>query len=99
LEHDGTHHFIVLVPQKVAVVEEARIFSQLVDWYIEICISFVVLIVGRLSPSDSHHIDLKCFNQSGIFPSSVVLLRWRSDIIFDVFIYVSWFKCNTKCLK
>lgn len=61
LEHDGSHHFVVLVEQDVAVVNEARVLSQLVNWNVERSVSNI-FSVARFGPSHPVHEHLAAIN-------------------------------------
>jgi hypothetical protein len=45
LQHDGPHHFVVLVGEDVAVVDEAGVLSQLVGGHVEVISPVPCLVV------------------------------------------------------
>lgn len=50
LHHDGPHEFIVFVLQKVAMVDIAWEFNDLILWYVEVGVAAIVIC---FCPSDS----------------------------------------------
>jgi hypothetical protein len=87
LQHDRSHHLVVLVWKNVAMVDETRVFPQLISWNMEIgaCLRISYSKVG-LSPSDSVLENFMLFDISCIFPASVIVFGRWSTFICNIFV-------------
>lgn len=45
LHHDGSHHFLVLVRKNVAMIDKARVLSQLVGGDVEVVESITIFVI------------------------------------------------------
>jgi hypothetical protein len=85
LHHDGTHHFVVLVPQDVTVVDVAGELPQLVIWNVELGAVLCVLI-GEFGfgPSDAIMEGFEGLNKGSILPAGIIGLARGMTAILDV---------------
>jgi hypothetical protein len=85
LHHNGTHHFVVLVPQDVAVVDISGELPQLVIGNVEV--GTVLCILRRefgFGPSDAIVQGFERLHEGVILPTGIVELTRGMAAILDV---------------
>jgi len=85
-EHYGSHHFVVLVGQDVAVVQKPGELDELVLRHAEVRILADCGVVGGRGPPHSHHVDCVWRHKGGIFPSSAIGRNVLSSVATDIFV-------------
>jgi hypothetical protein len=82
LQHDRSHHFVVLMAQNVAVVDVSRKLSQLIVRHVEVSTFFCILFseVG-FGPSDAIVKGFERLHKGSVFQTTVIRLsRWMAFV-------------------
>ncbi len=91
LQHDWPHHFVIFVEKNVAVVHKSGVFSQLINWNMEVFRVVAAVFVAGPCPPHPKHSDIKSFNIGCIFP---LFVEWSLGLHFTCDIFLTILICR-----
>lgn len=80
-QHDGAHHFIVLMGEDMTVVHESRELNQLLFRDFEVGVDGDGRVVVSGGPADSQDKDSELGHKGSVLPPPLMLLNIISGIL------------------